>query len=222
MKRTLLILTATALACATLAPAAAEAKPAKKKRQARAAQVVPTKALVRELLTEALAGPDGEYAARAEYRAVLDTFGEVRPYANIIHAEERHIAALQGLFAQHDLPVPKDSFAGNVAAPRSLRDAAAAAVEAEQRNVAMYDRLIERARAYPDLVQVFTNLRRASREHHLPAFQRALAGGGGRGPAGAGRQGGPGFGRGRGGGGGGCGVWGGGGSGFRGGRGARE
>lgn len=217
MKRTTLTLAAITLACAILAPAPANAKPAKKKRKPQAERVEPAKSLVQELLTEALSGPDGEYAARAEYQAILDKFGDVRPYANIIHAEERHIEALEGLFAQHGLPVPKDRFAGKITAPETLREAAESGVEAEKKNVAMYDRLIAQARNHPDLVQVFTSLQWASREHHLPAFQRAL-GGGGRGQAGDGQQSGPGFGRG---GGGGCGAGCSGGNGFRGGRGSR-
>jgi hypothetical protein len=42
----------------------------------------------------------------------------------------------------------------------------------------MYDRLLARAADYPDLVRVLGNLQRASRDHHLPAFQAAAAGDG--------------------------------------------
>ena len=51
-----------------------------------------------QALITALAGPVGEYAARAEYAAVLAEFGAgVQPFANLLEAENRHIAALQRL-----------------------------------------------------------------------------------------------------------------------------
>ena len=49
----------------------------------------------KEALVTALSGPDGEYAARAQYAAILKKFGDVHPYASIIKAEENHIAALE-------------------------------------------------------------------------------------------------------------------------------
>ncbi|MCI0536589.1 MAG: hypothetical protein L0Z50_15320, partial [Verrucomicrobiales bacterium] len=50
--------------------------------------------------------------------------------------------------------------------------------KAEERNVALYDRLLSKVKAYPDLTLVFTNLRRASQENHLPAFKAAVENGG--------------------------------------------
>jgi D-alanyl-D-alanine carboxypeptidase len=128
-------------------------------------------------LLEALAGPEGEYAARATYAAILAEFGPtVQPYANILRAEERHIAALQQQCVKYGIAVPADEYLGNIAAPETLFEAAEAGVAAEEANVAMYDawlRLPEVARS-PSLVQVFTNLRAASLLGHLPAFEAAL------------------------------------------------
>jgi hypothetical protein len=62
-------------------------------------------------------------------------------------------------------------------------------VAAEIENVAMYDRLIS-ATDQADVIEVFKRLQAASRDHHLPAFQRCVERGGTPG-------GGPGFGRGR-------------------------
>ncbi|MCI0539790.1 MAG: hypothetical protein L0Z50_31670, partial [Verrucomicrobiales bacterium] len=50
--------------------------------------------------------------------------------------------------------------------------------KAEERNVALYDRLLSKVKAYPDLTLVFTNLRRASQENHLTAFKAAVENGG--------------------------------------------
>ena len=140
--------------------------------------ITPSTEVVREVLTEALCGPDGEYAAHATYQSIMDKFGGKLPYANIIKAESRHIGALQRQFEKYGLAIPKDTRAGHVQAPASLAEAAQLGIEAEKANVAMYDRLLARVAGYPDLARVLGNLQRASRDHHLPAFQAAAAGDG--------------------------------------------
>ena len=37
--------------------------------------ITPSTEVVREVLTEALCGPDGEYAAHATYQSIMDKFG---------------------------------------------------------------------------------------------------------------------------------------------------
>ena len=56
--------------------------------------------------------------------------------------------------------------------------AAQVGVFAENLNVAMYGTLLTQVAKYPSLVQVFTNLRAASLNKHLPAFEAAVANGG--------------------------------------------
>lgn len=163
------LLTLTTLVLPLLASAAGAGAPGR-----RVTPVLSTEA--REALIEALAGPEGEYAARATYEAILAKFGAVAPYANILQAEERHIAALQRQLSRYGVPIPDDVHRGQVQAPASLKDAAAAGVAAEEQNVAMFDALLVRVAAYPDLSRVFAQLQRVSREHHLPAFQAAVAG----------------------------------------------
>ena len=126
-------------------------------------------------LTEALAGPDGEYAARAEYEAILKKFGDVLPYSAIIHAEERHIAALKSQFEKRGWTVPEDVYAGRIEAPTTLKSAAEEGLKAEERNVTLYDRLLPQVQDQPDITRVFTRLQWASRERHLPAFKLAAA-----------------------------------------------
>ncbi len=122
-------------------------------------------------LIEAL---EDEYKARATYAAVIEKFGLVRPFANIIRAEDRHAAALERIFSDHAMPLPEDRWLGNITAPDSLEAACEAGVTGEIENKAMYDRLMA-ATSDERVWRVFDNLRRASQENHLPAFQRALA-----------------------------------------------
>ncbi len=123
-------------------------------------------------LIEAL---NDEYKARAVYQYVIDTFGPVRPFINIVEAEGRHINALLPLFHKYGIPVPPDTWKERIAKPGSIVDACRMGVEAEIENAEMYDRLLKAAAGYPDIQRVMINLQRASAENHLPAFRRCAA-----------------------------------------------
>jgi len=132
---------------------------------------------------------DDERKAEATYAAVIAEFGPVRPFVNIIEAEQRHSRAIERQLERLGMPVPEDRWKGKVEAPGSLAAACESAVEAEVENIALYDRLIPQI-ADDAVRQVFGNLQAASRDNHLPAFRRCLAresGGGGRGCGGGGR-----------------------------------
>lgn len=126
---------------------------------------------------EALMGPDGEYAAAASYQAVLDLYGEIEPYSSIYQAELRHIEALKRQLGGMGIDVPENPYTGTIEAPNDLTTAAKNWAEGEKLNIAMYDELL----TYTDnaqLVRVLNNLRWASLENHLPAFEAAAANGG--------------------------------------------
>jgi len=118
---------------------------------------------------------DDEYRARATYRAVLDAFGDVRPFVNIVESEERHLQALRRLCERHDVKIPPDSWPSRVSAPESLEAACEAAVQAERENGVLYEQLMEAASGRADVEETFRRLLAASQENHLPAFERALA-----------------------------------------------
>ncbi|AXT86887.1 DUF2202 domain-containing protein [Aeromicrobium sp. A1-2] len=122
--------------------------------------------------------PTGEYAAAASYAAVIEKFGEVEPYASIKAAEEQHIAALTRQLERRGVTVPANPWLGRVAAPADLATAAAAWADGEDANVALYDRLLSAAESDATLTRVFTNLRRASLDQHLPMFEAAAENGG--------------------------------------------
>jgi rubrerythrin len=121
-------------------------------------------------LREAL---DDEYRARATYRKVIEAFGPVRPFVNIVEAEDRHAKALLGLFARFGVEPPQDTWPERVTAPRTLVEACRAGVDAEIDNEAMYERLLEQI-SEPAVRTVMRRLQRASQERHLPAFKRCL------------------------------------------------
>lgn len=113
-----------------------------------------------------------EYHAEMIYRKVLATFGQVRPFSNIVNAEVRHAASLASLFTRYGLEVPESVWSmENVPAFDTLKEACDAAVTAEVENIELYDEYLEQA--LPEDVRiVFENNRRASLYGHLPAFKR--------------------------------------------------
>ena len=146
-----------------------------------------------EALREAL---DDEHRSWAIYRQVLDDFGDVRPFSNIVEAEARHIRALEQLFERFGLEVPPNPWVGRAPRYESQQEACRAAVEAEIDNDQLYDRLMANT-TRADILAVFQRLREASRDRHLPAFRRCVERGQG-GGCGPGRGQGRGRGRGRG------------------------
>jgi len=129
------------------------------------------------LAWEALMGPEGEYAALASYQEVIDEFGDVEPYATIMEAEARHADALLRQLERMGVEVPENPYLGLLEAPTDLTTAAEAWAVGEIANVELYDELIAQA-SDENLIRVFKNLRGASLEEHLPAFEAAAENGG--------------------------------------------
>jgi rubrerythrin len=126
---------------------------------------------LRTLLSEAL---EDERKAEAAYAAVIDRFGPVRPFINIIDAEGRHSAAIERQMRRLGFEVPASVCGDACVAPPTLEAACEHAVAAELLNIALFDRLIPRIQD-ETVRRVFENLQAASRDRHLPAFRRCLA-----------------------------------------------
>ncbi len=114
-----------------------------------------------------------EYKACETYRLVIEKFGFVQPFVNIIEAEKRHIQALVGLYRKYHLPIPVNTWGGRIKGPNSLQEACLEGVQGEIDNGEMYIKLLDLTKEYPDVQRVFGNLQRASQQNHLRAFQRA-------------------------------------------------
>jgi hypothetical protein len=121
-----------------------------------------------------IAAINDEYQARAFYTAVIEKFGSVRPFSHIVQAETRHAERWQAIFRRYGLPIPEDTFMGQVEAPETLKLACQMGIDAEIANVEMYDRFLEFVQE-EDLRTAFSQLREVSQTRHLPAFQRCVA-----------------------------------------------
>jgi rubrerythrin len=115
---------------------------------------------------------DDERKAKAFYKAVMEKFGERRPFSNIIQAEQRHANALIAQYERLNIQVPEDRWENHTfEIPDSFQETADMSIVAEIENVAIYDR-IESMVSDEQVLAVFENLRWASQERHLRAFTR--------------------------------------------------
>jgi len=118
-----------------------------------------------------------EYLARGEYVGIMKKFGTMRPFSNIMRAEENHLAWLKDAYAVYKIAFPADQSADQLHVPATLLEAYKTGVQAEIDNIAMYDRFLAspliQSTEHADLKTLFTNLRNAS-ENHLRAFQNQL------------------------------------------------
>jgi hypothetical protein len=121
---------------------------------------------------------EDEYIARGEYEAIMKKFGTMRPYENIMAAEEQHLAWLKAEYKTRGMTFPADGSASHVVVPANLKEAAQAGVDAEIANIKMYETFLARPElAKPENASaktLFENLKRAS-ENHLRAFRTQLA-----------------------------------------------
>lgn len=123
---------------------------------------------LKESLTIAI---EDEYKARETYLAVIDKFGDVRPFSNIILAEENHISSLENLFNKYKIDIPENNFAGKIEVADTLKEMCEIGVQAEVENAKLYrEKLIPSVKEYPDVTMVFENLMQASENNHLKAF----------------------------------------------------
>jgi hypothetical protein len=112
-----------------------------------------------------------ERHAEATYRNIIASLGAIQPFVAIADAEGQHVAALVQLAGDHSVDVSGIQPAGDPA-PADKRLACQLGVGAERADIALYDELLPQVASYPDVTRVMQNLRAASQDNHLPAFQR--------------------------------------------------
>lgn len=113
---------------------------------------------------------EDEFLARSEYEAILNKHGQVKPFTNIIKAEEKHISMLKDIYAKYNFKVPEDRSKDYIMIPDNINDSFKAGVAAEIDNIAMYDKFLKE-NISEDIKQLFTELRDASK-NHLSSFQK--------------------------------------------------
>jgi len=109
-----------------------------------------------------------EIHAKQTYEAIIEAYGEIRPFTKIVVAEQTHIDLLLPLFETYQLEVPVSDYVPVV--PETIEEVLALGVEAEIANIALYEAFL--SQDLPDDVRVvFEQLVEAS-NHHLAAFSK--------------------------------------------------
>ena len=111
-----------------------------------------------------------EYGALNLYQGVIDQFGNVYPFSQIVKAEQQHVNALIRQATKYGVAVPTNPGLATVPTYSSLSEACQAGVAAEIADAALYDEL-GAVVTHTDILRVFANLQSASLNSHLPAFQ---------------------------------------------------
>jgi len=111
-----------------------------------------------------------EYGALNLYNSVIEQFGDVIPFSQIVRSEQQHVNALVRQAEKYGMEVPANP--GLTAAPTfaALTDACQAGVDAEKADAALYDQLIS-VTTHTDLLRVYQNLQSASLNNHLVEFE---------------------------------------------------
>ncbi len=115
-----------------------------------------------------------EYLAKAEYEAILAAYGDIRPFNNILRADESHIDLLLPLFESYGFIIPEDASAESVVLPDSMTSAIATGIEAEKATIAMYEAFLAQTDVPEDARVVFQYLLEAS-QRHLVSLQKDRA-----------------------------------------------
>ena len=97
--------------------------------------------------------------------------GQTHPFVNIVRAEQRHEQMVKTLMERHSVDVPARQAMDIPEVPSSVGACATLAAKLERENIALYDRMIADVKEQ-DIKTAFGNLRGASLNNHLPAFER--------------------------------------------------
>ena len=115
-----------------------------------------------------------EYHAYNTYKKTIDTFGDMRPFSNIMQAEITHYSALIPLLQKYNVPVPIDNWYEKIELPSTVLECCEVGVAAEIDNIKMYDNLLLYTKDYPDITDVLYRLQAASYNNHLPTFRSCV------------------------------------------------
>jgi hypothetical protein len=115
-----------------------------------------------------------EYKARALYEYVIDQFGAESPFVEIAASEAKHAQVLLRQADKYGVTYPVyDPSIYEFPDFSNIDDAYQAGIDAELADAELYDMLFTFT-THSDLIRVYTNLKNASLENHLVAFQTYL------------------------------------------------
>lgn len=114
-----------------------------------------------------------EYHAYETYKKVIEKFGDVNPFANIIVAEQNHINAMLAFLTKYNVEPPINDWAEKIEIPNNFIECCEMGVVAELDNIKMYDNLLLHTQE-EDIKDLFFRLQAATYNNHLPAFRSSV------------------------------------------------
>lgn len=115
-----------------------------------------------------------EFHAFETYNAVIQKFGSVYPFVNIVEAEQRHYAELIPLFEKYGVEIPVNNWVQQIELPDMLVECCEIGVAAEVDNILMYNNLLQYTQE-ADIKDTLYRLQAASYNNHLPAFRQCVS-----------------------------------------------
>lgn len=116
---------------------------------------------------------DDEVKAYVTYSAVVEKFGTVFPFVNIIQAEQTHQNALMAVAKACEITLVRNE-PDTLKLPKTLQECCELGVASEIQNIQLYDSLLSHVENYPEVQDLFYRLQAASYNNHLPAFRKCV------------------------------------------------
>lgn len=111
-----------------------------------------------------------EYGALNTYNAVIDQFGAVFPFVQIVQSEQQHVNALLRLADRYGIIAPVNPGLTNSLGIATVKEACEIGVSAEIADADLYTQIMK-VTTHTDLLRVYSNLQSASLNMHLTQFE---------------------------------------------------
>jgi len=115
-----------------------------------------------------------EFHSYETYKKIIEKFGPVDPFANIVEAEQNHINSILAFLQKYNVEPPINDWADKIEIPNSLIECCEIGVASEIDNIQMYNNLLSYTKQ-TDIQDLFFRLQAASYNNHLPAFRSCVA-----------------------------------------------
>lgn len=116
---------------------------------------------------------DDEVRAYATYNAVIEKFGAVFPFVNIVQAEQTHQNALLAIASTREITLVRNE-PESISLPKTVQECCELGVAAEIQNIQLYNELLLSVSDYPEVQDLFYRLQAVSYNNHLPAFRKCV------------------------------------------------
>lgn len=112
-----------------------------------------------------------EFGAYEAYMKVIEKFGEVAPFTNIIMSKQRNFISFISMMQKYGVAPPINDWAAKAEIPNTLDKCCELGMNVETANIALYEHLLSYTAEYPDITDIFFRIQAASYNNHLRAFK---------------------------------------------------